>query len=37
MSPELRSLGFPVYFAEYEFKDEKLIRFRFGLEREEQQ
>lgn len=37
MGPDLRALGFPTYFAEYEFQNDKLIRFRFGLERAEQQ
>lgn len=37
MGADLRALGFPTYFAEYEFQNDKLIRFRFGLERAEQQ
>ncbi|MCC7251511.1 hypothetical protein [Hyphomicrobium sp.] len=29
--PELKTFGFPVYYAEYEFKRGKLVRFRFGF------
>ena len=29
--PELKEFGYPVYYAEYEFKKGKLIRFRFGF------
>lgn len=29
--PELKSFGYPVYYAEYEFRNGKLIRFRFGF------
>lgn len=29
--PELKSFGYPVYYAEYEFSKGKLIRFRFGF------
>jgi hypothetical protein len=29
--PELAKFGFPVYYAEYEFKSGKLVRFRFGF------
>lgn len=29
--PELKTFGFPVYFAEYEFEKGKLTRFRFGF------
>ena len=29
--PELKSFGYPVYYAEYEFKRNKLVRFRFGF------
>jgi hypothetical protein len=28
---ELKGYGFPVYYAEYEFKSDKLIRYRFGF------
>jgi hypothetical protein len=29
--PDLKTYGFPVYFAEYEFEKGKLTRFRFGF------
>lgn len=29
--PELTKFGFPVYYAEYEFKNGKLVRYRFGF------
>lgn len=29
--PELKTFGYPVYYAEYEFQRGKLIRFRFGF------
>jgi hypothetical protein len=29
--PELKGFGLPVYYAEYEFQKDKLIRFRFGF------
>lgn len=29
--PELKGFGYPVYYAEYEFRRGKLIRFRFGF------
>lgn len=29
--PELASFGFPLYYAEYEFQRDKLVRFRFGF------
>ena len=29
--PELKNFGYPVYYAEYEFKRGKLVRFRFGF------
>jgi len=29
--PELKNFGYPVYYAEYEFKRDKLVRFRFGF------
>lgn len=32
MSPKMRAFGFQVYFAEYEFQNGQLIRFRFGFE-----
>jgi hypothetical protein len=28
---ELTKFGYPVYYAEYEFKKDKLVRFRFGF------
>lgn len=28
---ELKGYGFPIYYAEYEFKNDKLIRYRFGF------
>jgi hypothetical protein len=28
---ELKGYGFPVYYAEYEFQSDKLIRYRFGF------
>jgi hypothetical protein len=28
---ELKNFGYPVYYAEYEFRDGKLTRFRFGF------
>lgn len=28
---ELKNFGYPVYYAEYEFKSGKLVRFRFGF------
>lgn len=28
---ELKGYGFPIYYAEYEFKSDKLIRYRFGF------
>lgn len=28
---DLKNFGFPVYYAEYEFKRDKLVRFRFGF------
>jgi hypothetical protein len=28
---ELKTFGYPVYYAEYEFKGGKLVRFRFGF------
>lgn len=28
---ELKSFGYPIYYAEYEFKNDKLIRYRFGF------
>jgi hypothetical protein len=28
---ELSRFGYPVYYAEYEFKSDKLVRFRFGF------
>jgi hypothetical protein len=30
--PDLKAYGYPVYYAEYEFEDDKLVRFRFGFE-----
>ena len=32
MAPAMKSLGYESYFAEYEFLDGKLVRFRFGFE-----
>lgn len=29
--PELKDFGYPVYYAEYEFRNGKLKRFRFGF------
>lgn len=29
--PELSKFGYPIYYAEYEFKKGKLVRFRFGF------
>jgi len=29
--PDLKKYGYPVYYAEYEFKSGKLVRFRFGF------
>jgi hypothetical protein len=29
--PELKTFGYPIYYAEYEFQRGKLIRFRFGF------
>lgn len=29
--PELKDFGLPVYYAEYEFQNDKLVRFRFGF------
>lgn len=29
--PQLKAFGYPVYYAEYEFKRGKLVRFRFGF------
>jgi hypothetical protein len=29
--PELAKFGYPIYYAEYEFKKGKLVRFRFGF------
>lgn len=29
--PDLKMFGYPVYYAEYEFKRGKLVRFRFGF------
>jgi hypothetical protein len=29
--PDLRDFGYPVYYAEYEFKKGKLVRYRFGF------
>lgn len=29
--PQLRNFGYPVYYAEYEFKKGKLVRYRFGF------
>jgi len=29
--PELKQFGYPVYYAEYEFKSDKLVRYRFGF------
>jgi hypothetical protein len=29
--PDLKTFGYPVYYAEYEFKSGKLVRFRFGF------
>jgi hypothetical protein len=29
--PELKDFGYPVYYAEYEFKNSKLVRYRFGF------
>ena len=29
--PELKTFGFPIYYAEYEFQKGKLTRFRFGF------
>ncbi len=28
---ELMAFGYPIYYAEYEFKKDKLVRFRFGF------
>lgn len=28
---ELKAFGYPVYYAEYEFKSRKLVRYRFGF------
>jgi hypothetical protein len=28
---ELMKFGYPIYYAEYEFKKDKLVRFRFGF------
>lgn len=28
---DLKNFGYPVYYAEYEFNDGKLVRFRFGF------
>jgi hypothetical protein len=30
--PSLKAFGYPAYYAEYEFLDGKLARFRFGFE-----
>jgi hypothetical protein len=29
---KLKAYGYPTYYAEYEFRSEKLVRFRFGFE-----
>jgi hypothetical protein len=29
--PELKSFGYPIYYAEYEFSNDKLVRYRFGF------
>jgi hypothetical protein len=29
---KLKTYGYPTYYAEYEFRSEKLVRFRFGFE-----
>lgn len=29
--PELKAFGYPIYYAEYEFRSGKLVRFRFGF------
>ncbi len=28
---ELKGFGYPIYYAEYEFKSRKLVRYRFGF------
>jgi hypothetical protein len=30
--PKLKVFGYPAYYAEYEFEDGRLVRFRFGFE-----
>lgn len=30
-APDLKTFGYPVYYAEYEFRGGKLVRYRFGF------